>query len=108
MLLGLYLLVMLFLLMGQLVNSYIGWIILGIVAVVSYITTVSLAHELTRKKRLLFASIGFVLISTVMSVGLLMMKQHPIGVSDYLVPLFLVFCHPIARYIKRENKQNAK
>lgn len=107
MLLGLYLLVMLLLLMSQLVNSYIGWIILGIVAIVSYTTTVTLERELTRKKKLLFASIGFVLISTAMTVGLLMMKIHPIGVSDYLVPLFLVFCHPIASRIKRENTQNA-
>ncbi|WP_394222733.1 hypothetical protein [Alteromonas gracilis] len=107
MLLGLYLFVMTCLLITKLTNSYIGLIILGIVALVSYITTVSIDITLSKKKRALFAGIGFVLISTVSIVGMVNMEQKPVTITDYLSPLLLVFCHPIVVYLKKGGNRHA-
>ena len=102
MLLGLYLLVMICLLMSELTDSYIGLLVLGIVALVSYMTTVTIDTKLSKKKRALYASTGFVLISTVVVVGMVSMEQKPITVADYLMPLLLVFCNPIVSFLKKE------
>jgi|GEM_PF-3531751 hypothetical protein len=107
MLLGLYLLVMICLLATKLTDSYIGLIILGIVALVSYMTTVAFEASLSKKKRVLFASLGFVLISTLAIVGMVSMEQKPVTVADYLMPLFLVLCHPIVSRIKKGGERNA-
>ena len=107
MLLGLYLLVMICLLATKLTDSYIGLIILGIVALVSYMTTVAFETSLSKKKRVLFASLGFVLISTLAIVGMVSMEQKPVTVADYLMPLFLVLCHPIVSRIKKGGERNA-
>lgn len=107
MLLGLYLLVMICLLATNLTDSYIGLIILGIVALVSYMTTVTFETSIPKKKRILFASLGFVLISTLTIVGMVSMEQKPVTLTDYLLPLFLVFCHPIVSYTKKGGKRNA-
>lgn len=107
MLLGLYLFVMICLLATQLTDSYIGLIILGIVALVSYMTTVAFETSLPKKKRVLFASLGFVLISTLAIVGMVSMEQKPVTVADYLMPLILVLCHPIVSRIKTGGERNA-
>jgi|TARA_Y100001949_G_scaffold21781_1_gene15429 hypothetical protein len=107
MLLGLYLLVMVCLLATKLTDSYIGLIILGIVALVSYITTVTFETSLPKMKKALFASLGFVLISTLALVGMVSMEQKPVTMADYLVPLFLVLCHPIVSHIKKGGERNA-
>lgn len=107
MLLGLYLFVMICLLVSKLTDSYIGLIILGIVAIVSYMTTVAFETAVSKKKRVMFASMGFVLISTLAIVGMVSMEQRPVTLADYLMPLFLVLCHPIVSYIKKERHRNA-
>lgn len=100
MLLGLYVFVMICLLLSQLVSSYIGWLILGVVAVVSYLTTSILATGYTKKKKALVAGLGFVILSTMTAYGMVFMESSDVRITDYVVPFIFVLCHPIAARIR--------
>jgi len=102
MLLALYFLCILSLGMSGIVDTYFGWFILCLSAIVSYMTSTFFDFGKPMMRRCFIGGVGFVLLATTLFVGMSFMQEGSPELMDYALPLLLVFAHSARNFVFKE------
>lgn len=109
MLLGIYALAMVSVFLCEIITSKGGWLIFCVAGMVSFITSTIWQNDMTKVKRIILCSVGFVIIATFAVIGITKLEDGSVQVIDYISPFIFILCNSIYSSVKRNSRgANAK